>query len=109
MVRGGCLIGAKSMCRASMTVAAAGALVATLVLALVASSAFGAGDSTPAPAVPIVSMAVERSAVTGYIDLDPPGLSPGDRYTWGPNPLYDGENVIDTGVTVSGECAVFNL
>ena len=57
---------------------------------------------------PIISVGVERSVFSSYEDRGAPGISPGDRFHWGPNPLYDAENVLDTGVSVQGMCAVFN-
>jgi len=57
---------------------------------------------------PIISVGVERSVFSSYEDRGTPGISPGDRFHWGPNPLYDSENVLDTGVSVQGMCAVFN-
>ncbi len=59
--------------------------------------------------VPIIAVGVERSRSSSYEDRGTPGLSPGDRFSWGPNPLFDAENVVDTGVFVTGMCAVFNL
>ncbi|MGE3797926.1 MAG: hypothetical protein AB7G88_08800 [Thermomicrobiales bacterium] len=61
-----------------------------------------------AESVPIISVGVERSFASSYNDRGLPGLSPGDRFFWGPNPLFDAENLIDTGVSVMGMCAVFN-
>jgi hypothetical protein len=82
-----------------------------LVVMLLATSAspqvFAQADQSE-NRLPILSFSVERLVHSGYVDRGSPGLSPGDLYTWGPNPLFDAENIVDTGASVRGACVVLD-
>jgi hypothetical protein len=47
---------------------------------------------------------VERAAEVTFLDLGEPGPSPGDTTVWGPNPLYNEVNEVDSGATTQGFC-----
>jgi len=84
-----------------------------LLMAVVGAASGTAQTVTPVPqsgvfARPIISELVERLENVRYIDQGDPGRSPGDLIVWGPNPLYDAENVLDTGATTQGLCIAIN-
>jgi hypothetical protein len=51
---------------------------------------------------------VEHADLVTEIDLGEPGPSVGDMLVWGPNALYDADDVTDTGATTQGTCIAFN-
>ncbi len=51
---------------------------------------------------------VERNDHTTTVDLGAAGPSAGDLRVWGPNPLYDADNVSDTGATTQGTCVALD-
>lgn len=90
-------------------------IVLTLALAVVVM--FGvaravAQEATPQPdGGPITLILVERSGTPGgetITDIGDPGFTAGDTLVWGPNPLYDADNAVDTGATTAGSCQTLN-
>jgi hypothetical protein len=68
-----------------------------------------AQDSTPATdGSPLLLTLMEHSASETITDLGAPGFSAGDLIVWGPNPLYDAANAVDTGAVTQGSCQVLN-
>jgi hypothetical protein len=55
-----------------------------------------------------VLVLVERTDHVTDVDLGAPGLTPGDMIVWGPNPLYDEANEVDTGATTQGVCIILD-
>jgi hypothetical protein len=51
---------------------------------------------------------VERPDEETSVDLGEPGTSPGDLLLWGPNPLYDEANEVDSGAVTFGSCTLLN-
>jgi hypothetical protein len=47
---------------------------------------------------------VEHNDNIFVLDQGPSGPSVGDWQVWGPNPLYDEANAVDTGATTQGTC-----
>ncbi len=83
-------------------------LLASLGVASVIAQTSAPAESIGIHDQPIRSVLVERAEIAGYVDQDPPGPSAGDMFIWGPNPLYDAENVIFSGASALGSCTVFN-
>jgi hypothetical protein len=83
--------------------------VALILVAPAIHQLYTPGASASQNGQPIVAMLIERVIDSGYVDLGEPGPSAGDLYTWGPNPLFDSENVIDTGARVQGSCIALNV
>jgi hypothetical protein len=51
---------------------------------------------------------VERPEHVTILDLGDPGKSAGDVTVWGPDPLYDEANAVDTGALTHGSCLSLN-
>ena len=51
---------------------------------------------------------VERADNVTILDLGDPGTSPGDLTVWGPDPLFDEANEVDTGALTHGSCMSLN-
>lgn len=51
---------------------------------------------------------VERADFVTTIDVGDPGTSPGDLTVWGPDPLFDEANEVDTGALTHGSCTSLN-
>jgi hypothetical protein len=51
---------------------------------------------------------IEHSDHATDVDLGADGPSAGDIRVWGPNPLYDADNVTDTGAKTQGTCIALN-
>ncbi len=51
---------------------------------------------------------IEHSDYVANIDLGEDGPSAGDMIIWGPDPLYDETNSIDTGATTQGVCTAIS-
>lgn len=62
-----------------------------------------------APSMAVVEQLVERAERVTTVDLDPAGPSIGDMIVWGPDPLYDAANAVDTGATTQGVCVLFQV
>lgn len=92
---------------------------ALAVLAIALVGAFGslrvvAQDGTPA-ATPssggeaTTMTLVERAVQVTTVDLGTTGPSIGDMIVWGPDPLFDAANAVDTGATTQGACVLFQV
>lgn len=72
------------------------------------------GISSASEATPVIGenstvfTLVERPEEETLLDLGESGASPGDLLVWGPNPLYDEANEVNTGVVTSGSCISLN-
>ena len=72
------------------------------------------GGSSAQEATPVVGedstvfILVERPEQVTILDLGETGTSPGDLTVWGPNPLYDEANEVDTGALTHGSCTSLN-
>ncbi len=51
---------------------------------------------------------VERALNVTIVDLDGDGQTAGDLTVWGPDPLFDEENAVDTGAVTQGSCLALN-
>ena len=84
--------------------------------AVVLAAAVGVGalrglvqDSTPAADRGATTMTlVERALNVTQVDTGEPGPTPGDLTVWGPDPLYDAANEVDTGAVTQGSCQALN-
>jgi hypothetical protein len=72
------------------------------------------GGSSAQEATPVIGedstvfILVERPEQVTILDLGESGTSPGDLTVWGPNPLYDEANEMDTGALTHGSCMSLN-
>ena len=72
------------------------------------------GGSAAQEATPVtgedstVFILVERPEQVTILDLGESGTSPGDVTVWGPNPLFDEANKVDTGALTHGSCLSLN-
>ena len=72
------------------------------------------GGSSAQQATPVTGEAstvfilVEWPEHVTILDLGESGTSPGDVTVWGPNPLYDEANEVDTGALTHGSCMSLN-
>lgn len=83
------------------------ALVAVLIAGGIWAARVIAQDATPVAgggAGTTTIVLVEHNDNMTDIDLGDEGPSAGDIRVWGPNPLYDADNVADTGATSQGSC-----
>jgi hypothetical protein len=85
----------------------------TLIFGIGGLGGWAAVESTEVEAVPIeeatmVITMVERSENVTNVDRDGDGPSPGDMIVWGPDPLYDETNTVDTGAVTYGTCVMVN-
>ncbi len=88
---------------------------ALFALVLIAGGAWAARaiaqDATPVAgpgAGATTLILVEHNDNETIVDLGEPGPSAGDMLVWGPNPLYDAANAIDTGATTQGTCVTLH-
>lgn len=51
---------------------------------------------------------VERAEHVTILDFGDPGKSAGDMTLWGPDPLFDEGNAVDTGAVTQGSCLSLN-
>ncbi len=78
-------------------------------LALLIPSVVVAQEATPVSGdTATVFILVERADQVTILDLGDPGTSAGDVTVWGPNPLYDEANAVDTGAVTHGSCLSLN-
>jgi hypothetical protein len=64
--------------------------------------------ATPVPGGSVSLTLVERAISVSTVDIGEPGMTPGDVLVWGPDPLYDAANEVDTGATTQGSCLALN-
>lgn len=87
-------------------------IVGFMLIAL--SASFGAAGAVGQEATPVVDGAamtftlVERALNVTMVDVGDPGPSAGDLTVWGPDPLYDEANEVDTGALTQGSCLALN-
>jgi hypothetical protein len=68
-----------------------------------------AQEATPVASAGLTTIVlVEQNEHDTNVDLGEPGPSAGDLRVWGPNPLFDAENAVDTGATTQGSCVTIN-
>lgn len=85
-------------------------VVRLAVLLVAMSTLFGASvaaqEATPvAPAGSVQTFTlVERALNVTMVDVGDEGASAGDITVWGPDPLYDEANEVDTGALTQGSC-----
>jgi hypothetical protein len=80
-----------------------------LGLSLLIPGIGAAQEATPvSPEAGTVLTLVERPEEESSVDVGEPGTSPGDLLLWGPNPLYDEANEVDSGATTYGSCILLN-
>jgi hypothetical protein len=85
------------------------ALVMCGILALPGAVRAAAQGATPvAGGATETFILVERAEHVTIVDIGDPGTSPGDITVWGPDPLYDEANEIDTGAVTQGSCHALN-
>jgi hypothetical protein len=81
---------------------------------LAAAASFGVSQAVGQEATPIADSnvmtftLVERALNVTIIDVGEPGPSAGDLTVWGPDPLYDAANEVDTGALTQGSCLALN-
>ncbi|CAA9570444.1 MAG: hypothetical protein AVDCRST_MAG19-2724 [uncultured Thermomicrobiales bacterium] len=72
------------------------------------------GEASAQEATPVIGedstvfILVERPEHVTILDLGAPGKSAGDVTVWGPDPLYDEANEVDTGALTHGSCTSLN-
>lgn len=85
---------------------------AAIVLALTAALSVAhvvAQDATPVTDTGVTTFVlVEHAENVSIIDVGDPGPSAGDLTVWGPDPLFDEANEIDTGALTHGSCQALN-
>ena len=80
-----------------------------LGLALLIPGVSSAQEATPVIGeTATVLTLVERPDEETSVDLGEPGSGPGDLLLWGPNPLYDEANEVDSGAVTYGSCILLN-
>ena len=68
-----------------------------------------AQDATPlVDNGPMTMTLVERALTVTVLDLDDDGQTAGDSTVWGPNPLFNAANAVDTGAVTQGSCLALN-
>lgn len=88
-------------------------------ISLVGLGITNAQDATPEVAVatpeavaannaPVELELVDRSRNVNTVDFGNDGLTPGDMIVWGPDPLFDADNQVDTGAVTYGTCIMVN-
>lgn len=90
------------------TMGICGVIVLSLGVALAAVRAV-AQDATPVvDDGPMTMTLVERALNVTIVDLDDDGQTAGDLTVWGPDPLFDAANAVDTGAVTQGSCQALN-
>jgi hypothetical protein len=91
------------------TVRARAGLLVALGAALLGPGMAAAQEATPGSGTAAaVFTLVERADHVTILDLGDPGTSAGDVTVWGPDPLYDEANAVDTGALTHGSCLSLN-
>ena len=78
------------------------------------SLSFGAANVVAQDATPVTDSGVTTFTLVEHadnvttVDVGDPGPSPGDLTVWGPDPLFDEANEVDTGALTHGSCQAIN-
>lgn len=94
-------------------------VVVALLIGLASWSIARAQDATPevpvatpdaatATTAPAELKLVDQSRNVNNVDFGNDGLTPGDMIVWGPDPLYDADDLEDTGSVTYGSCVMVN-
>lgn len=89
------------------------------VLGMTGMGMAGAQDATPevpvatpdaatAATAPVELKLVDQSRNVNNVDFGNDGLTPGDLIVWGPDPLYNADDLEDTGSVTYGSCVMVN-
>jgi Dirigent-like protein len=84
-------------------------LAGIAVVGLITARAVAQTGTPMAGVGPATLVLVEHGDHITQIDQGERGPSVGDLIVWGPDPLYDAENVSDTGATTQGTCVTLHV
>ena len=98
---------------------ARGVVILLAVIGLMGLSVARAQDATPevpvatpeavtATTAPVELKLVDQSRNVNNVDFGNDGLTPGDMIVWGPDPLYNADDLQDTGSVTYGSCVMVN-
>ncbi len=98
---------------------ARGVVMLVAVICLMGGGVARAQDATPVVPVatpeamtaanaPVELKLVDQSRNVNTVDYANDGLTPGDMIVWGPDPLYNADNMQDTGSVTYGSCVMVN-
>ncbi|MCO5222838.1 MAG: hypothetical protein M9947_14870 [Thermomicrobiales bacterium] len=65
-------------------------------------------DAATASTAPAQLILVDQSRNVNTVDFANDGLTPGDLIVWGPDPLFDADDLQDTGSVTYGSCVMVN-
>ena len=98
---------------------ARGVVILFAVIGLMGLGVARAQDATPevpvatpeavtATTAPVELKLVDQSRNVNNVDFGNDGLTPGDMIVWGPDPLYNADDLQDTGSVTYGNCVMVN-
>lgn len=70
--------------------------------------AVGTPEAVTASGAPVELKLVDQSRNVNNVDFGNDGLTPGDMIVWGPDPLYNADDLQDTGSVTYGSCVMVN-
>jgi hypothetical protein len=96
-----------------------GFVLLVAVLGMAGAGMAGAQEATPevpvatpeavtASTAPVELKLVDQSRNVNNVDFGNDGLTPGDMIVWGPDPLYNADDLQDTGSVTYGSCVMVN-
>jgi hypothetical protein len=65
-------------------------------------------EAVTASNAPVELKLVDQSRNVNNVDFGNDGLTPGDMIVWGPDPLYNADDLQDTGSVTYGSCVMVN-
>ena len=65
-------------------------------------------EAVTASTAPVELKLVDQSRNVNTVDFDNDGLTPGDLIVWGPDPLYNADDMQDIGSVTYGSCVMVN-
>lgn len=68
----------------------------------------GTPEAVTASSAPVELELVDQSRNVNNVDFGNDGLTPGDLIVWGPDPLYNADDLQDTGSLTYGSCVMVN-
>lgn len=68
----------------------------------------GTPEAVTASSAPVELELVDQSRNVNNVDFGNDGLTPGDLIVWGPDPLYNADDLQDTGSVTYGSCVMVN-